>query len=84
MTRQAGSDSPITPHCLPIAAQHGRQVGSQTWRAILKSHLSASQLPLRSHDRAAIGNSCTALQTYPAALNDEGEILIGVEEALVG
>jgi nitrite reductase (NADH) small subunit len=28
----------------------------------------------------AVGNSCAALQTYPAALNDESEILVGVDE----
>ena len=28
------------------------------------------------------GNSCNALKTYPAIVNDEGEILVGVEELL--
>ena len=31
-----------------------------------------------------IGNSCSRLQTYPAALNDEREVLVGVEEMLAG
>ena len=29
-----------------------------------------------------VGNSCRALKTYPATLNEEGEILVGIEEVL--
>ena len=31
-------------------------------------------------DGHAVGNSCKALKTYPAMLNDAGEILVDVEE----
>ena len=31
-----------------------------------------------------LGNSCGALKTYPAMVNEEGEILVGIEEVLAG
>jgi nitrite reductase (NADH) small subunit len=34
-------------------------------------------------DGHAVGNRCRALKTYPATVNEEGEILVGVEELLV-
>jgi nitrite reductase (NADH) small subunit len=30
----------------------------------------------------AVGNNCRALKTYPAVVNEEGEILVGIEEVL--
>lgn len=30
----------------------------------------------------AAGNNCRALKTYPATVNQEGEILVGIEEVL--
>ena len=29
-----------------------------------------------------VGNGCRALKTYPATVNEEGEILVGIEEVL--
>ena len=33
-------------------------------------------------DGQPAGNACRALKTYPAIVNEEGEIIVGVEEAL--